>query len=129
METLIMRGKPVADAYRETIMQRVANALGKGRKVTLAIIVVGDDPASHVYKDRLMKLAESMGIYVKELLYPADDADAQTAGQRYNRRGSYRQQGCGLPECEKRWRYVPWLWQNVTLYAACLHGNAGTLRH
>lgn len=72
METLIMRGKPVADAYRETIMQRVANALGKGRKVTLAIIVVGDDPASHVYKDRLMKLAESMGIYVKELLYPAD---------------------------------------------------------
>ena len=42
METLIMRGKPVADAYRETIMQRVANALGKGRKVTLAIIVVGD---------------------------------------------------------------------------------------
>ena len=72
METLIMRGKPVADAYRETIMQRVTNALGKGRKVTLAIIVVGDDPASHVYKDRLMKLAESMGIYVKELLYPAD---------------------------------------------------------
>ena len=178
METLIMRGKPVADAYRETIMQRVANALGKGRKVTLAIIVVGDDPASHVYKDRLMKLAESMGIYVKELLYPADtkqedllrdiarmnhnryvtgvlpmmpmpkpldsdtigaqplryrrtadDADAQTAGQRYNRRGSYRQQGCGLSEREKRWRYVPWLWQNVTLYAACLHGNAGTLRH
>ena len=162
METLIMRGKPVADAYRETIMQRVANALGKGRKVTLAIIVVGDDPASHVYKDRLMKLAESMGIYVKELLYPADtkqedllrdiarmnhnryvtgvlpmmpmpkpldSADAQTAGQRYNRRGSYRQQGCGLPEREKRWRYVPWLRQNVALHAACLHGNFGTLRH
>ena len=38
----------------------------------MAIIVVGDDPASHVYKDRLMKLAESMGIYVKEILYPAD---------------------------------------------------------
>ena len=34
METLMMKGKPVADAYRETIMQRVANALGKGRKVT-----------------------------------------------------------------------------------------------
>ena len=143
METLMMKGKPVADAYRETIMQRVANALGKGRKVTLAIIVVGDDPASHVYKDRLMKLAESMGIYVKELLYPADTkqedllrdiarmnhnryvtGDAQTAGQRYNRRGSYCQQGRGLPEREKRGRYVPWLRQNVTLYAARLHGNA-----
>ena len=73
METLIMKGKPVADAYRETITQRVARALEKGRKITLAIIVVGDDPASHVYKNRLMKLAESMGIYVKELLYPAAD--------------------------------------------------------
>ena len=62
METLLMKGKPVADAYRETIIDRVARALEKGRKVTLAIIVVGDDPASHVYKDRLMKLAESMGI-------------------------------------------------------------------
>ena len=72
METLLMKGKPVADAYRETIIARVARALEKGRKVTLAIIVVGDDPASHVYKDRLMKLAESMGIYVKEILYPAD---------------------------------------------------------
>ena len=72
METLLMKGKPVADAYRETIIARVARALERGRKVTLAIIVVGDDPASHVYKDRLMKLAESMGIYVKEILYPAD---------------------------------------------------------
>ena len=72
METLMMKGKPVADAYRETITARVARALEKGRKITLAIIVVGDDPASHVYKNRLMKLAESLGIYVKELLYPAD---------------------------------------------------------
>ena len=62
METLLMKGKPVADAYRETIIARVARALERGRKVTLAIIVVGDDPASHVYKDRLMKLAESMGM-------------------------------------------------------------------
>ena len=46
METLLMKGKPVADAYRETIIARVARALERGRKVTLAIIVVGDDPAS-----------------------------------------------------------------------------------
>ena len=45
METLLMKGKPVADAYRETIIARVARALEKGRKVTLAIIVVGEKGA------------------------------------------------------------------------------------
>ena len=112
METLLMKGKPVADAYRETIIARVARALEKGRKVTLAIIVVGDDPASHVYKDRLMKLAESMGIceaggfaarhcpHEPQPLYYrrfADDADAGAVEQRRCRYGCYRQQGCGLP--------------------------------
>ena len=52
MKTLLMKGKPVADAYREIISAKIAAARAKGVKVTLAIIVVGDDPASHVYKDR-----------------------------------------------------------------------------
>ena len=52
METLLMKGKPVADAYRETVSAKITAAKEKGIKVTLAIIVVGDDPASHVYKDR-----------------------------------------------------------------------------
>ena len=54
METLLMKGKPVADAYREAVSAKIAAAKEKGIKVTLAIIVVGDDPASHVYKDRLV---------------------------------------------------------------------------
>ena len=49
METLLMKGKPVADAYREAVSAKIAAAKEKGIKVTLAIIVVGDDPASHVY--------------------------------------------------------------------------------
>ena len=71
METLIMRGKPVADAYRETIMQRVANALGKGRKVTLAIIVVGDDPASAVYVRNKEKACDEVGFYSEKYALPA----------------------------------------------------------
>ena len=51
METLLMKGKPVADAYRETVSAKITAAKEKGIKVTLAIIVVGEDPASHVYKD------------------------------------------------------------------------------
>lgn len=71
METLLMKGKPVADAYREAISAKIAAAKEKGIKVTLAIIVVGDDPASHVYKDRLVKLVESLGGESKVLALPA----------------------------------------------------------
>ena len=46
METLLMKGKPVADVYREAVSAKIAAAKEKGIKVTLAIIVVGDDPAS-----------------------------------------------------------------------------------
>ena len=42
METLLMKGKPVADAYRETVSAKITAAKEKGIKVTLAIIVVGD---------------------------------------------------------------------------------------
>ena len=70
MKTLLMKGKPVADAYREIISAKIAAARAKGVKVTLAIIVVGDDPASHVYKDRLVKLVESLGGEAKVLELP-----------------------------------------------------------
>ena len=61
METVLMRGKPVADVYREAIAKKIAVAKQHDLVVTLAILVVGDDPASHVYKDRLVKLIESLG--------------------------------------------------------------------
>ena len=62
METVLMRGKPVADVYREAIAKKIAVAKQHDLVVTLAILVVGDDPASHVYKDRLVKLIESLGL-------------------------------------------------------------------
>lgn len=72
METLLMKGKPVADVYREAVSAKIAAAKEKGIKVTLAIIVVGDDPASHVYKDRLVKLVESLGGEAKVLAMPGN---------------------------------------------------------
>ena len=56
METIIMRGKPVADKYRQFITEKIQAGKENGRLVTLAVIVVGDDPASHVYKNRVVKL-------------------------------------------------------------------------
>lgn len=72
METLLMKGKPVADAYRKTISEKIAAAQERGLKVTLAIMVVGSDPASHVYKDRLVKLTESLGALAKVIELPEE---------------------------------------------------------
>ena len=54
METLLMKGKPVADAYRETVSAKITAAKEKGIKVTLAIIVVGDDPVLPLSKNLII---------------------------------------------------------------------------
>lgn len=67
METKIMTGKPVAEMARVRIAAKIEEAKAKGKVVTLAIVTVGNDPASHVYKGRLVKITESLG--AKALVY------------------------------------------------------------
>ena len=62
METIVMSGRPVADAYKEEIRKKVEAARKTGKKVTLAILTAGQDPASFVYRKRLLKMTESLGI-------------------------------------------------------------------
>lgn len=80
METILMRGKPVADVYREIITQKFAAAKERGLLVTLAIIIVSDDPASHIYKDRLVKLIESLGGAAKVIICPAETTEEEVIG-------------------------------------------------
>ena len=56
METLMMSGRPVADEYKEQIKEKVEEARVTGKQVTLAIVTVGEDPASFVYRKRLLKM-------------------------------------------------------------------------
>ena len=80
METMLMRGKPVADVYRETITEKIVAAKQRGLLVTLAIVVVGDDPASHVYKGRLVKLIEGLGGAAKVIELPGDASEEDVIG-------------------------------------------------
>lgn len=72
METVLMKGKPVADVYRAAISEKIAAAKARGINATLAIVVVGNDPASHVYKGRLVKLIESLGGAAKLVELPEE---------------------------------------------------------
>lgn len=80
METMLMRGKPVADVYREMITEKIAAAKQRGLLVTLAIVVVGDDPASHVYKNRLVKLIEGLGGAAKVIELPGTASEEEVVG-------------------------------------------------
>lgn len=80
METMLMRGKPVADVYREMITEKIAAAKQRGLLVTLAIVVVGDDPASHVYKNRLVKLIEGLGGAAKVIELPGTASKEEVIG-------------------------------------------------
>lgn len=86
METLLMSGKPVADAARERIAAKIAAAKANGKQVMLAIVTVGDDPASHVYKSRLIKMTETLGAGVKtvELAATASQEEVETVIKELN---------------------------------------------
>ena len=80
METMLMRGKPVSDVYREMITEKIAAAKQRGLLVTLAIVVVGDDPASDVYKGRLVKLIEGLGGAAKVIELPSTASEEEVIG-------------------------------------------------
>ena len=80
METILMRGKPASDVYREAITEKIAAAKQRGLLVTLAIVVVGDDPASHVYKGRLVRLIESLGGAAKVIELPGSSSEEDVIG-------------------------------------------------
>lgn len=80
METLLMKGKPVADVYRAAISEKIAAAKARGINATLAIVVVGNDPASHVYKGRLVKLVESLGGAAKLVELPEEATQEEVIG-------------------------------------------------
>lgn len=86
METLVMSGRPVADAYKETIKEKAEAARKAGKHVTLAILTVGQDPASFVYRKRLLKMTESLGMESRcvELPETASTAEVIEAVQKLN---------------------------------------------
>jgi methylenetetrahydrofolate dehydrogenase (NADP+)/methenyltetrahydrofolate cyclohydrolase len=74
---ILLDGKPVADAVQRELTAEVA-ALKRERGVTpaLAVVLVGQDPASRVYVTRKRRAAAEIGIDTPEHLHP--DGIAQT---------------------------------------------------
>jgi methylenetetrahydrofolate dehydrogenase (NADP+)/methenyltetrahydrofolate cyclohydrolase len=74
----IIDGKAIAAALRAQLKSHVD---GMGVKPGLAVILVGDDPASHVYVKNKIKACEDTGIQSFEARLPADATNEQVAAQ------------------------------------------------
>lgn len=78
MTAIRMAGKPVADKFRAEIAAKVDAAKQQGRQVVLAILTVGQDPASFVYRKRLLGMAEKIGAGTRCVELPEEASTEET---------------------------------------------------
>jgi methylenetetrahydrofolate dehydrogenase (NADP+)/methenyltetrahydrofolate cyclohydrolase len=73
MTAQLIDGKAIAASLRQQIAQRVAERSQRGLRVPgLAVILVGNDPASEVYVSHKRKDCEEVGFFSKAYDLPAD---------------------------------------------------------
>ena len=64
-------GKAVAEEVHEQVKREVDRLERKGITPGLAVVIVGDDPASRTYVNNKKKACEKVGIYSEEYALPA----------------------------------------------------------
>lgn len=72
---MLIDGKAIATEIHEEVKAQIA-ALG-GRPPCLAVILVGDDPASEIYVRRKTEACESVGIHSLKRLFPSTITQAE----------------------------------------------------
>ncbi|MCO7190871.1 MULTISPECIES: bifunctional methylenetetrahydrofolate dehydrogenase/methenyltetrahydrofolate cyclohydrolase FolD [unclassified Pseudoalteromonas] len=78
MTANIIDGKVIAKQVRSTVANRVAARINQGlRAPGLAVVLVGQDPASQVYVGSKRKACEEVGFVSKSYDLPADTSEAQ----------------------------------------------------
>ena len=66
----LIDGKVISTAVKERVKTEVAELNSKGITVGLAVIIVGEDPASKVYVSNKKKACEALGIISREYALP-----------------------------------------------------------
>lgn len=70
-------GKAIAAAVRGEVASEVEQMKKNGVTPGLAVILVGDDPASRIYVNNKKKACAEVGFYSEEITLPADTTEAQ----------------------------------------------------
>ena len=75
-EAVLIGGKELAAGIREEAARRVADLLARFRRPCLAVILVGEDPASKVYVKNKQTACEACGIEARTCLLPENTPQA-----------------------------------------------------
>lgn len=72
MTPTLIQGKEVAQRIREGLRAEIAELTARGTIPGLAVVLVGEDPASQVYVASKVKACEELGLYSQKWALPAD---------------------------------------------------------
>lgn len=75
--TKIIDGKAISAAVKERVKKGVGELNQQGITVGLAVIIVGEDPASKVYVANKKKACEALGIISEEYALPESTTEAE----------------------------------------------------
>ncbi|MEW6130002.1 MAG: bifunctional methylenetetrahydrofolate dehydrogenase/methenyltetrahydrofolate cyclohydrolase FolD [Acidobacteriota bacterium] len=70
MSANILDGTSVAKAIKQEVADEVAQYAAKGLRPGLAVVIVGNDPASQIYVSTKAKTCEQLGIYSEKIELP-----------------------------------------------------------
>lgn len=76
----IIDGKAISSAIKDELKEKVAEYKKQGTEITLAVIKVGNDPASAVYVRNKEKACEYVGITSKTLALPEETTEEELLG-------------------------------------------------
>jgi len=74
MTAKILDGNALSATLRESLRERAAALAAQGCKPGLAVLLVGENPASQVYVRNKIKACETVGLHSEKYDYPADVA-------------------------------------------------------
>ena len=77
MSTILIDGKKVAAEVRQALQEEIRTLKQAGHTPGLAVVLVGDDPASQVYVGSKVKACEELGIYSQKWALPAETTQEQ----------------------------------------------------
>jgi methylenetetrahydrofolate dehydrogenase (NADP+)/methenyltetrahydrofolate cyclohydrolase len=80
MPAEVISGKDMAMSIREEVKQRVAGLKESGLNPGLAVVLLGEDPASQVYVRSKNKAATEAGIYSRQITLPEDTSEDELLG-------------------------------------------------
>ena len=81
MTARIIDGKALAKSLRGKFRERVNELIAKGVQPGLAVVLVGENPASKVYVGNKVKACEECGVQSFRHALPTDEPESELLGR------------------------------------------------